>query len=193
LRAGGGVVATEATATYNDWQRPYVEHPFARYFGRPPGDRPLRAAVGDGRIAYIPRVKCKIDRTYGVMEYPWVEADEAFVPANWAEIAEAIRYAAGSALSVAVQAPSTVAMECWTGPTGHQRSLHLLNFSDRPTGKAVKVTVPLKGPKAKVAVKLLSPEWPKGKATRVTYRGGQASFAVPRFKLYAAAVVSFQS
>jgi hypothetical protein len=193
LRAGGGVVTTEATATYNDWRRPYVEHPFVRYFGRRPGDQPLRATVGQGRIAYIPRVKCKIDGKYGVMEYPWLGADEAFVPVNWAEIAGAIRYAAGAPLSVALQAPSTVAMEYWTGPKEHQRSLHLLNFVDRPTGKAVKVTVPLKGPKAKLSVELLSPEWPKGKPARVSYRGGLASFGVPSFKLYAAAVVRFPS
>jgi hypothetical protein len=115
------------------------------------------------------------------------------VPVNWAEIAQAIRYAAGSPLSLAVQAPSTVVMEYWTGPKPDQRSLHLLNSVDRPTGKAVKVTVPLKGPKGKLSVELLSPEWPKGKPARVTYRGGLASFGVPSFKLYAAAVVSFPS
>jgi hypothetical protein len=184
VRAGGGLVATEDTSLLSEWRLRRPKLGLSDLFGfDAPSRAPVQRAVGDGRVAYLPRIECAVEPPPPGLGYNF-SSEHWKLPKNYPELLAAVRWAAGGQLTLSVQAPLSVAAELVEQRSSGNWILHLVNFDfSRPiSGIAVKLRQP-RGRELKEAVV----ETPDGSPTQVlkpTIAGGIASFPVPRLRVY---------
>ena len=199
VRGGGGLVVSEHTSLYTPWRQRRRNFGLKDLIGldAPPWrgsyepEPILKTSThnrfGSGRVVYIPEVKAVIAKPHGepmTSEY-WK------LPANWKELNDSVKWAAGGQLSMEVTAPTTVAAELVEQRQGKRLMVHLVNYNVAkvPAVTGIQVSLQL-APKQKVRKAfLLSPEQEGTRSLMVTEQNGRALITVPELRTYALAVV----
>ena len=190
VREGGGLVATGNTSLLNDWRRERRKLALADVLGM---DRPggaLQREFGKGRVAYIPRVEPSVEPPRAQMSY-FIDNSQWKLPKNYAELAAAVKWAAGGQLTSEVQAPLSVTAELAAQQGTNTWLLHLVNYDKaKPVGA---IPVSLRIP-AGLRVREAAVETPDGAARRelaVRVSENTLSFTVPDLKVYDLVLLRF--
>jgi hypothetical protein len=184
VRAGGGLVATEDTSLLSEWRLRRPKLGLSDLFGfDAPSRAPVQRAVGDGRVAFLPRIECAVEPPPPGLSYNFSN-EHWKLPKNSSDLIEAVKWAAGGKLTVSVQAPLSVAAELVEQRSSGNWILHLVNFDfNKPVDNiAVNLRLP-EGRELKEAVV----ETSDGSAThalKVRIAGETASFRVPKLQVY---------
>ena len=198
VQNGGGLVATGNTSLLTDWRTQRSAFGLADMFGLsgPPVDTapngPIKRQFGKGRIVYIPRITAAIPAPAPQMNYTVANAFWK-LPKNYAELVDAVRWAAKNTLSADVDAPLWVTAEVADQESSHTRLLHLVNFkfSDPVKNIPVRVRIPA-GLQLKEAI-CESPDLDTPQQIHVSANNGIASFIVPELHAYDLIVLRMQA
>jgi hypothetical protein len=165
--AGGGLVATEKTALFNEWRE----------------ERRESALKGTG--IWIAAVEPRIPKPSGapMISRYWK------LPLNAAEIVAAVRKAARGDMALQVTAPPYVVSEILENGSG-ALFVHLLNYGKAATG-AIALSVRIPSGRAPASLALLSPD---GGAANLSYEtgGGRLRVRVPRVETYSIVAVNWK-
>ena len=196
VRSGGGLVATGSASLYNQWRRPRPGFGLGDVLGLSSEEarRTLRAyrisdavstwigaegihtkmtAFERGRAVYVPRVIPSYEGTTVRMD----------LPANWPELAEAVKWASGDNLSIRVGAPLTVVMNLCEKKEKGQLLLHLVNFS-QDLIESIPVELKIPGGKKVESITLISTDTDEVGTVEFVQKSQTLSFRVPRLKIY---------
>jgi len=190
VEEGGGLVATEGTATLTESRKkrdkPGLEDIFGIAIDGPHGEKnpkPARREFGKGRVAYVTQVVPEIEPPPATMSY-YFNNQYWKLPKNYEELSEAVRWAARQDFRAQVDAPLWVTMELTEQKDTNTWFLHLLNFKEEQplTDIRVQIRIPA-GMKLREAV-LESPD-ESGRRTLSTEGHESAlSFIVPKLEVY---------
>ena len=186
-RGGALAVVGATTGRFDQWRRERGE---ADSFWSLVGlgdqqarlDQPARLTLGQGRVFYLP----------GFTSHPSVPAvadrvspDWWYLPLNWEEFLDGLRWCRGGDFSVEVETSPWVAAAHYR--TGGSRQVHLVNYWPGHPARHVPVVFSEKGFTARQAV-LLSPDHDPLPLDLGRYRGGWMTL-VPEVKTYGIVVV----
>jgi len=176
VHAGGALVITGQTGLFTERSIDRKERGLADLFSAPLANTTLYATPGKGRAVYIPGIAIPGKFQIGML------------PENRADLLEAVRWAAGGALQVAIIAPETVTMSLYGQPSG-RRLLHLVNYDEGKPVRDIEVTLQLPAEKAAVTVSLLSLDCEQARTLSAEFHGRSLRFTVPKLNLYALLVI----
>jgi hypothetical protein len=176
VHAGGALVITGQTGLFTEHSIHRKERGLADLFSEPLANTALYATPGKGRAVYIPGIAIPEKFQIGML------------PENRADLLEAVRWAAGGPLQVAIIAPETVTMSLYVQPSGY-RLLHLVNYDERKLIRDIEVTLQLPAEKVGVTVRLLSLDFERARMLSAELRGRSLRFTVPELNLYALLVI----
>ncbi len=166
---GGGLVATQNTAAMTEWRTRRERSALADLYGQP-------------RVVYLSSIEAAAPAPPPQMNYTIPNALWK-LPRNAASLTEAVRRAAGGALSLRVQAPEWVTAELADQPATHTRLLHLINFRYREPLRDIPVEVRLaRGTRLREAI-VVTPDGPP-QTLQPSTSGDTVSFRVPLLKVY---------
>jgi hypothetical protein len=203
---GGGLVATGMAGLYDHWRRLRVEpglkglidgqRPARGYQERvereEEGGTAVRKQAGKGRAIYFPTVQ--FDGPLPEMEPYFTISSRRFwkAPKNWKEIAEGVRWAAGT-VPLEVSGPDYLIANLTAHPSKRRTVVHLVNYNHRnvPAIESVAVTCRLpEGARFQNAT-ALSPDFEGSQPVAVKSEGGAVSFTLPRVKIYSVVVLNW--
>ena len=176
VHTGGALVITGQTGLFTEHSIHRKERGLADLFSEPLANTALHATPGKGRAVYIPSIAIPEKFQVGML------------PENRGDLLEAVRWAAGGPLQVAIIAPETVTMCLYVQPSGH-RLLHLVNYDEGKPIRDIEVTLQLPAEKAGVTVSLLSLDFERAQTLNADLRGRSLRFTVPELNLYALLVI----
>lgn len=199
---GQGLVATGLTSLYTPERKRRRDFALADLFnlhaprlqeGEPaaniirPGP-PVRHGWMKGRAVYIPEVKPAIPRPAD----EWMKSAYWKLPVNWLELVDSVKWAAGGALSLEVEAPLTVTAELHHQPESKMLVLHLINYDAgrHPTVDGVHVRLDARKIGKVTQVALHSPDVGESRALPFDDAEGQVSFSVPSLATYSVVRIS---
>ena len=176
VRNGGGLLMTGESTRFDEMYIRRGKPGLADLFSEPIGLKVLHALPAKGRAVYIPEIRIPKKFQTGML------------PVNHDELLTAVRWAAGSPLTVEVKAPPTVTMALYQQPNGNQ-ILHLVNYDERNSVSNIEVSLQLPPEKSAATVRLLTPS-SRGSRTLVSNkRGREMLFSIPRLEVYALVVM----
>ena len=113
------------------------------------------------------------------------------LPANWRQLNESVKWAAGGQLSLEVIAPSTVAAELTEQKQNKTLLVHLVNYdvARTPDVRGIELSLRLADPQNAHKAFLLSPDEEGVRPLMVTQKNGRATISVPQLRTYALAVI----
>jgi len=159
LRAGGGVIASGQAAGFNDWYRSREpEHALARWLGHPPQDHYEVAAVGAGRLVYVPA--WDVATKWDFHDWFSIWGENVLPVKNRGEFLQAIGDATvGRPLTHRVTGNDCVFVEAIAAVEGPQTGvdLHFINYNPEQLGATMNVRVALPEGKSKARVVLTDP------------------------------------
>lgn len=176
VRQGGGLVMTGQSTQFDEHGHIRSRAGLADLFPEPLGRQPLRSHGQRSRAAYLPQIQIPENFRIGML------------PENQADLLDAIRWAAGGPLQIAVEAPTTVTMSLYRQPTG-RHILHLVNYDVEHPARNIGVTLDLQHAKPTSSIQLLSPEHAGAKTLAVEQQGQAIHFVVPQLKTYEMLVI----
>ena len=207
VESGGGLVATEQSGLYDEWRRVRVEPGLAglvdaqakakayqeRVVGRSVASaKGVRKEFGKGRVVYFLSL---------AFDGPMPEAKAYFTidnrywkrPANWQDLCEGIRWAAGGHLPMKIVGPPSLAANLVSQIEQRRMVLHLVNYAARRGGPvtSVEVKVELAAGAMLKGIKLLSPDYAESTMLKGTQEGAVVSFLVPEIRTYLVVVLSW--
>lgn len=198
VREGGGLVATGNTSMLTTWRLSRSKLGLAGLLGmeHPPDpdvlDTPVRRTFGKGRVVYIPRIVPAIPPPPAMMSYD-VSNQYWALPKNSSTLLDAVEWAAGGQLSAKIDAPAAVTMELESQPALPALLLHLVNYHTAQPVENISAQVRIpKGFNVKT-VTVESPDSGNSQPLRIAVRSGEASFRVPRLKIYDLVVLRLQT
>ena len=187
VESGGGLVPTGATGRLDDWRRVRERNALTEAFGLAMDRKPERAAVGRGRVVYLPELLPAAGVTTDDTGRERGHAGTAIPPGNWKAVETALRWAAGGSFRFSVRAPGTVAAEFREGPTAADRVVHLLNFADKPVRGQIRVQMEDDG--HDWSLELDSPDPLPRLVPSLTRARGRVTFTLPGIALYTACIL----
>lgn len=206
VEAGGGLVATEQTGFYDSWRRSRVESGLKDLLGdqlpspagRHRGGQPAaaggtsRTEHGRGRAAYVPSIEFDgmqpADQSYFTIGTEFWKR-----PRNWDALIDAVTWAAGSELPVAVSGPEFLTMNLMEQVEKRRRIIHLVNIDVERTASIqnVEIRCAVAEGRTPTAVRLYAPDFDGGRPIDFHVKGTQAVFTVPKMTAYGVVVVSW--
>jgi hypothetical protein len=207
VEAGGGLVATGQAGLYDEWRRLRGEPGLRGLVGQQPSAQAYEETVEEGSLPSVPALRKEFGKGR-VVYFPGVEFDGALPepepyltisnrfwkrPKNWAEIVEGVRWAAQDDIPVRVDGPEYLVANLVEQPEQQRRLLHLMNYSAKNVPVLESVEVKCRLPQGRTAreIRVLSPYEEEPRKLDFSTGGAVISFAVPRIKTYAVAVVSW--
>jgi hypothetical protein len=113
------------------------------------------------------------------------------LPLNTRELIDAVQWASGGLLSIAVKAPPTVTAEVLEDTTHNRLTVHLINFDCERAPKLSGLTVNLAIPAGRTVAKVtwLSPDEKGPLPLTSSLRNGRAALLIPSLETYGVAVL----
>ncbi len=203
VKNGGGLVATEHSTLYTEWRRRKknfglkdlfrVDAP--RWLGTNTPEsiletEPVKNSFAPGRVVYLPEVKPALKKPPAaeMLNHYWK------LPLNQKEIIDAVEWAAGSELSLNVDAPETVTIELTEKKDRSRVMLHLLNYDSGHGSMMKNIGVSLDIPDGRKveSVLNLSPDRDKANKIDFTIEGRRVKFQIPLLDTYELAVIKLK-
>ena len=197
VHGGNGLVLTEYTSLFTETNRRKRDFGLKDLIGQdaPPwrGGRaesrnPLadltivQKKIGKGRVVYLPEIKPAVPKppTASMSSQYWK------LPINFEEMLEAVQWAAGTPLTMNINAPLTVATELTVNPDSSSYMVHLLNYDVENTPEVRDIQVKLFLPPRKRIKRctLLSPDHKNTQNLMFDQAGQTITFTVPKLNTY---------
>lgn len=200
MRAGGGVIASGAAASFDHWYRAREpRHALERWLGRRPAAYEV-ARVGKGRFVYVPR--WEVATKWDFHDWFGIWGDNVLPVSNRALFLRAIDDATvGGALTFRVTGPEAVWVEAIEAPAGRRKGLdlHFINYDREKADGSLAVRVALPDSRARrvsrsaASVQLIDPHQakPRWRPAESWVEGGTVCFNLPVPDTYGVAQVTF--
>lgn len=203
---GGGLVATGLTGLYDEWRRLRVRPGLAGLIDSQPRARDYEERVDrvastgpsarkefeKGRVAYFPRVEPDPPQPQ-LGAYFEVTQDLWRKPANWQEIADAVRWASRDTLPVRVIGPPHLVANLTAQPEQRRTILHLVNYRARAKEPVKDAVVAMRLPSGVSAAKatLISPDRDGEQTLSGKKEADEWLFGLPPVETYSVLVVNW--
>jgi len=133
-------------------------------------------------VVYLPEIKPAVPKppTASMSSQYWK------LPINFEEMLEAVRWAAGTPLTMNINAPLTVATELTVNPDSSSYMVHLLNYDVENTPEVRDIQVKLLLPPSKRIKRctLFSPDHKDTQKLMFDQAGQTITFTVPKLNTY---------
>jgi hypothetical protein len=206
VQAGGGLVATGQSGLYDDWHRKRVHPGLQGLIDNQPAAAPYqeqakwvpsmagpaaRKTVGRGRVVYLPGVEfdgpLPPREPYFVVGPPFWKR-----PKNWKQVVDAVTWASGGPMPLAVSGPEYVAANLVEQQQKRRRMVHLVNYNrQNPSVQNIQVKCELPEGSQVRDVRLYSIDQENGEQLQAQMQGRNAVFTVPKLNVYCMTVVSW--
>jgi len=182
LRSGRGLVVTDDTGRYDQWRRTRPESVFASLRTKAERDAAgyERAAYGRGRIAFLDELEPAVAPPPNANHFD----DRYWLPPKNAEaFLAAVRWSAGDAFPLSVEAPRAVTVELLMQEQPRRLLLHLLNYD---VEHSAQLTATLRLPQGATVtqVRLLSPDGPRSGGGSAVLEGDFLGLELEKLDIY---------
>lgn len=207
VEAGGGLIATEQAGLYDSWRRlrvkpglqGLVDHQvlapaYEERVAMPPTvpGLPVRKEFGKGRVVYFPGIE--FDGPLPAAE-PYFTIGRQFWkrPKNWAELIDAVDWAAQGDTLLQVLGPDFLVANLVEQPEKRRRVVHLVNYNIKKIPSIENINVKCAVPEGLVASTVRFYSADSDTSTTLDFRrqGSKVAFTIPKLGAYCMVAVSW--